>query len=83
MRRWLWPNRRVAGDGTASRNLRWRVPLHWDATRRKYTMRISLREGSELTNGEGMDIGLDDTGDATAHELIDSMGMDGRVVMFG
>ena len=30
-----------------------------------------------------MDIGLMTIGDATADELIDSMGMDGRVVMFG
>ena len=38
---------------------------------------------SSLTGGEGMDIGLMTIGDATADKLIDSMGMDGRVVMFG
>lgn len=36
-----------------------------------------------LTDGQGMDIGLMSIGDATANELIDAMGMDGRVVMFG
>ncbi len=36
-----------------------------------------------LTNGQGMDIGLMTIGNATADDLINSMGMDGRVVMFG
>ena len=48
-----------------------------------YTCESVSEQVTSLTNGEGMDIGLMTIGDATADELIDSMGMDGRVVMFG
>lgn len=37
----------------------------------------------EATQGEGADVSLMTIGDATADELLESMGMDGRVVMFG
>lgn len=37
----------------------------------------------EATDGAGVDISLMTIGEATAHELLESMGMDGRVVMFG
>ena len=70
--------------GTASRNdkLARATALGCDAVV-KYTCESVSKQVASLTNGEGMDIGLMTIGDATAHELIDSMGMDGRVVMFG
>jgi len=48
-----------------------------------YTRDSVSEQVAALTDGQGMDIGLMTIGDATADELIDSMGMDGRVVMFG
>jgi NADPH:quinone reductase-like Zn-dependent oxidoreductase len=48
-----------------------------------YTQASVSECAADLTNGEGMDIGLMTIGDATADQLIDAMGMDGRVVMFG
>ena len=70
--------------GTASRNdkLARATALGCDAVV-NYTCESVSEQVASLTNGEGMDIGLMTIGDATAHELIDSMGMDGRVVMFG
>ena len=70
--------------GTASRNdkLARATALRCDAVV-NYTCESVSEQVASLTNGEGMDIGLMTIGDATAHELIDSMGMDGRVVMFG
>jgi NADPH:quinone reductase-like Zn-dependent oxidoreductase len=70
--------------GTASRNdkLACATGLGCDAVV-NYTCESVSERVASLTNGEGMDIGLMTIGDATAHELIDSMGMDGRVVMFG
>jgi NADPH:quinone reductase-like Zn-dependent oxidoreductase len=70
--------------GTASRNdkLARASALGCDAVV-NYTRESVSERVASLTNGEGMDIGLMTIGDATAHELIDSMGMDGRVVMFG
>lgn len=38
---------------------------------------------AEQTNDEGVDVSLMTIGEATATELLDSMGMDGKVVMFG
>ena len=47
-------------------------------------MEKSISEVSkEATQGEGIDISLMTIGSATADQLIDSMGMDGKVVMFG
>lgn len=37
----------------------------------------------QATDGSGVDISLMTIGEATASELLESMGMDGRVVMFG
>ena len=37
----------------------------------------------EVTGDEGVDISLMTIGEATANELLDSMGMEGRVIMFG
>ncbi|MGI9236493.1 MAG: quinone oxidoreductase family protein [Woeseiaceae bacterium] len=37
----------------------------------------------EATKGAGVDISLMTIGEATADELLESMGMDGRVIMFG
>lgn len=37
----------------------------------------------EATNASGVDISLMTIGEATAQELLQSMGMDGRVIMFG
>ena len=70
--------------GAASRNdkLARAAALGCDAVV-NYTCESVSERVASLTNGEGMDIGLMTIGDATAHELIDSMGMDGRVVMFG
>jgi NADPH:quinone reductase-like Zn-dependent oxidoreductase len=48
-----------------------------------YTRDSVSEQVAALTDGQGMDIGLMTIGDATADELVDSMGMDGRVVMFG
>ena len=48
-----------------------------------YTRDSVSEQVAALTDGQGMDIGLMTIGDATANELVDSMGMDGRVVMFG
>jgi NADPH2:quinone reductase len=48
-----------------------------------YTRESVSEQVARLTDSQGMDIGLMTIGDATADDLIDSMGMDGRVVMFG
>ncbi len=37
----------------------------------------------EATDGEGVNVSLMTIGEATAQQLLDSMGMDGKVVMFG
>ena len=70
--------------GTASRDdkLAHAPSLGCDAVV-NYTRDSVLEQVNALTDGQGMDIGLMTIGDATADELIDSMGMDGRVVMFG
>ena len=70
--------------GTASRDdkLAHASSLGCDAVV-NYTRDSVSEQVNELTDGQGMDIGLMTIGDATADELIDSMGMDGRVVMFG
>ena len=70
--------------GTASRDdkLEHALALGCDATVNYRNASVSEKV-SVLTGGKGMDIGLMTIGDATADELIDSMGMDGRVVMFG
>ena len=70
--------------GTASRDdkLAQATSMGCDAVV-NYTRDSVSEQVAALTGGQGMDIGLMTIGDATAGELIDSMGMDGRVVMFG
>lgn len=70
--------------GTASRDdkLAQATSMGCDAVV-NYTRDSVSQQVAALTDGQGMDIGLMTIGDATADELIDSMGMDGRVVMFG
>ena len=70
--------------GTASRDekLAHAVSMGCDAVV-NYTRESVSEQVARLTEGQGMDIGLMTIGDATADDLIDSMGMDGRVVMFG
>ncbi len=70
--------------GTASRDekLSQAASLGCDAVV-NYTRESVSEQVARLTEGQGMDIGLMTIGDATADDLIDSMGMDGRVVMFG
>ena len=70
--------------GTASRDdkLAHATSMGCDAVV-NYTRDSLSQQVAALTDGQGMDIGLMTIGDATADELIDSMGMDGRVVMFG
>jgi len=48
-----------------------------------YTRESISKVIADKTNGEGVDISLMTIGEATATELLDSMGMDGKVVMFG
>ena len=70
--------------GTASRDdkLAQATSMGCDAVV-NYTRDSVSEQVAALTDGQGMDIGLMTIGDATADELIDSMGMDGRVVIFG
>ena len=70
--------------GTASRDekLAQAASMGCDAVV-NYTRESVSEQVAQLTQGQGMDIGLMTIGDATADDLIDSMGMDGRVVMFG
>jgi NADPH:quinone reductase-like Zn-dependent oxidoreductase len=70
--------------GTASRDekLAQAASMGCDAVV-NYTRESVSEQVARLTEGQGMDIGLMTIGDATADDLIDSMGMDGRVVMFG
>jgi NADPH2:quinone reductase len=70
--------------GTASRDdkLAYATELGCDAVVNYTETSVSERVAA-LTDGAGMDIGLMTIGDATSDQLIDSMGMDGRVVMFG
>lgn len=48
-----------------------------------YTKESISERIREVTDGEGVDISLMTIGEATANELLESMGMEGRVVMFG
>ncbi len=48
-----------------------------------YTKESISERIRDATDGEGVDISLMTIGEATADELLDSMGMEGRVVMFG
>ena len=48
-----------------------------------YTQESVSEKVLEATDESGVDIGLMTIGEATAQQLLDSMGMDGKVVMFG
>ncbi len=48
-----------------------------------YTRQSISQEVMKATQDTGVDISLMTIGEATARELMDSMGMDGKVVMFG
>lgn len=48
-----------------------------------YTRESVSEKVLEATDESGVDIGLMTIGEATAQQLLDSMGMDGKVVMFG
>ncbi len=48
-----------------------------------YTRESISERIREATGGEGVDISLMTIGEATADELLESMGMEGRVIMFG
>ncbi len=48
-----------------------------------YTQESISERVKQATDGQGVDVSLMTIGQATANELIDSMGMDGKVVMFG
>ncbi len=48
-----------------------------------YTSNSISEAIKKSTDGEGVDVSLMTIGEATAQELFDSMGMDGKVVMFG
>ena len=48
-----------------------------------YTQESISERIMEATQDEGVDVSLMTIGEATATELLDSMGMDGRVIMFG
>ena len=48
-----------------------------------YTKQSISERIRDATDGEGVDISLMTIGEATASELLDSMAMEGRVVMFG
>ena len=48
-----------------------------------YTQESISEKVKQATEDQGVDVSLMTIGQATANELIDSMGMDGKVVMFG
>jgi NADPH:quinone reductase-like Zn-dependent oxidoreductase len=48
-----------------------------------YTRESISEKVLEATSDEGVDVSLMTIGEATAQQLMDSMGMDGKVVMFG
>ena len=70
--------------GTASRDEKLAAAEAFDPdclinyTRESISARIA-----DVSGGDGVDVSLMTIGEATANELLDSMGMDGRVVMFG
>jgi len=48
-----------------------------------YTKESVSERIASVTNGLGVDVSLMTIGEATATQLLDSMGMDGKVIMFG
>ena len=70
--------------GTASRDSKLEAAKVYDPDLLINYVENSVSETiKQATGGEGVDVSLMTIGEATATELLDSMGMDGRVVMFG
>ena len=70
--------------GTASRDDKLETARAFGADLLVNYMTASISESvRNATDGEGVDVSLMTIGEATAAELLASMGMDGRVVMFG
>ena len=70
--------------GTASRDDKLDAARQYDLDCYINYTTTSISEGiMSATDNEGVDVSLMTIGEATANELLDSMGMDGRVVMFG
>lgn len=70
--------------GTASRDEKLDAARQFGADLLVNYTRQSISEAIKVdTDGAGVDVSLMTIGDATAQELLDSMGMDGKVVMFG
>lgn len=70
--------------GTASRDDKLKTAQELGADHLiNYTNTSISQSIKEVTDSQGVDVSLMTIGQATANELIDSMGMDGRVVMFG
>ncbi len=70
--------------GTASRDPKLEIARQWGADavynyKRENIAKLVKRD----TEGAGVDIGLMTIGEETAEELLESMGMDGKVVMYG
>jgi NADPH2:quinone reductase len=70
--------------GTASRSSKLEHAAEFGADLLiNYTNESISEKIAKATKGEGVDVSLMTIGEATAGELLESMGMDGRVVMFG
>lgn len=70
--------------GTASRDEKLAIAKQWgcDATYNYKTVDLAAAVAKD-TNGLGIEIGLMTIGEETATALLDSMGVDGQVVMYG
>jgi NADPH2:quinone reductase len=70
--------------GTASRDEKLAIAKQWgcDATYNYKTIDLAAAVAKD-TNGLGIEIGLMTIGEETATALLDSMGVDGQVVMYG
>ncbi|WP_446830801.1 quinone oxidoreductase family protein [Candidatus Foliamicus sp.] len=70
--------------GTASRDPKLEIARQWgaDAVYNYKRDNIPVRVGRD-TDGRGVDIGLMTIGEETAEALLDAMGMDGKIVMYG
>ena len=70
--------------GTASRDPKLEIAREWGADAAYNYKRDDIAKRVQRdTNGEGVDVGLMTIGEETAAALLDSMGMDGKVVMYG
>lgn len=70
--------------GTASRDDKLEHARAFDTDLLINYTNTSISEAvNEATDGQGVNVSLMTIGEATAQQLLDSMGMDGKVVMFG